>query len=487
MDAAQGANLTRGGGPMRAGVGRRVAVTFLLTVTGVVGIWFTKTTGMLVIVGLAGVTVSWFLPEKYVTRAVVISVVLVPEARRILGTYHSSADPLAILAYVLLIPVAFRAFVAKAKLGASRTAWFFATTVVLYVIFEAYNGIVSDMYVLVIIIGSFGAAVLGSRQIHRRDAARWFFAASCMSSAYGVLQFFALPSWDATWIVASGLRNSIGAPVARQFRLFGTVDSPGPAAVVFAVGIVLGVAFVTDSNARLRTRLFIGGGVSLDAFALSLSGVRSGYIAVVVGLLVLIIVRRSLLGLLISVAGLYAAPAFLTAVGSKFGQQNLALQTSRLSFSNFESSDSFQSRRGLWAEVPRLLMTPFGDGPAAGGVAGKLGGAAQSTGATPLVLDNGLIDLLARTGPILTAGIALLLLVPLGRSIMSARLSTESAIIAVFLAAGVAGSYWLSPISLVLWFAVGLCSEVRGTSSLNRMHSRVLRPNAPVGLETRTA
>ncbi|HYO18677.1 MAG TPA: hypothetical protein VES02_08445, partial [Dermatophilaceae bacterium] len=59
--------------------------------------------------------------------------------------------------------------------------------------------------------------------------------------AYGILQFLALPPWDAAWIADSGVTN-LGDPVPGEFRVFSTLSTTGPLGQVLAALLLLLVA-----------------------------------------------------------------------------------------------------------------------------------------------------------------------------------------------------------------------------------------------------
>ncbi len=75
--------------------------------------------------------------------------------------------------------------------------------------------------------------------IHRVVVTSFLIAAPPMA-AYGVAQYIDPAPWDATWMIGvAGLgMNSIGHPVPYELRVFSTMNSPGPFAIMLAIAIL---------------------------------------------------------------------------------------------------------------------------------------------------------------------------------------------------------------------------------------------------------
>lgn len=95
--------------------------------------------------------------------------------------------------------------------------------------------------------------------------------------AYGIYQVIALPSWDRYWMLAANVA-SIGMPVPFGFRAFGTMNSPGPYAVVLMIGMLF--LFGTARRGMVIS-------LTLSLIALLLTRTRSGWVALVLGLLII--------------------------------------------------------------------------------------------------------------------------------------------------------------------------------------------------------
>jgi hypothetical protein len=95
-------------------------------------------------------------------------------------------------------------------------------------------------------------------------------------AAYGIYQVFAVPPWDMFWMEAANL-GSIGVPVPFGFRVFGTMNSPGPYAVVMMMGIL----FLLGTARRGMVVSLI-----LSLVSLLLTRTRSSWVALAVGIVI---------------------------------------------------------------------------------------------------------------------------------------------------------------------------------------------------------
>jgi hypothetical protein len=94
--------------------------------------------------------------------------------------------------------------------------------------------------------------------------------------AYGIVQVVIVPRWDRAWMEAANLL-SIGMPVPFGFRVFGTMNSPGPYAVVLLMGMLflLGTA---------RRGMVIS--LTLALISILLTRTRSSWVALLVGIVI---------------------------------------------------------------------------------------------------------------------------------------------------------------------------------------------------------
>lgn len=94
--------------------------------------------------------------------------------------------------------------------------------------------------------------------------------------AYGLYQVAVVPRWDRFWMEAANL-GSIGMPVPFGFRAFGTMNSPGPYAVV----MMMGVLFLLGTARRGMVISLI-----LALISLLLTRTRSSWVALLVGIMI---------------------------------------------------------------------------------------------------------------------------------------------------------------------------------------------------------
>ncbi|WP_454765676.1 hypothetical protein [Cupriavidus campinensis] len=90
---------------------------------------------------------------------------------------------------------------------------------------------------------------------------------------YGVVQYVLMPPWDAMWMLRSGI-GSVGEPFPFSFRVFSTLNSPGPLATVLMGGLLFMLAG--------RGKVVWVGAVS-GFVVLLLTAVRSAWGGLIVG------------------------------------------------------------------------------------------------------------------------------------------------------------------------------------------------------------
>jgi hypothetical protein len=180
-------------------------------------------------------------------------------------------------------------------------------------------------------------------------------------SLYGLYQFYHLPAWDAYWINQSHFTTA-GLGFAEQVRLFGTLNSPGPYAIV----LMASLTFVVIGKGWLRVA---AGGFGLTAFGLSL--VRSSWGGFVVGLL--FIVWRVGGKTRLRMFALGAVLAILVPVLLVSGPVADAVSKRFATFSDLQQDQSFRSRQTLYESFAVTSVSePIGVGLGGIGVASKL-------------------------------------------------------------------------------------------------------------------
>lgn len=107
--------------------------------------------------------------------------------------------------------------------------------------------------------------------------------------AYGTLQFLVLPPWDRDWVENSGI-NAVGVAEAGSIRVFGTMASPGPYALTLVALIVMALA---AGRTRSRSHPYVRfAGIVVAVIALGLSLIRSGWIGLLVAVVLLVATRK---------------------------------------------------------------------------------------------------------------------------------------------------------------------------------------------------
>jgi hypothetical protein len=195
---------------------------------------------------------------------------------------------------------------------------------------------------------------------YRRVTQRTFSWGVLVMGLYGLWQFFALPVWDQFWMLNAPM-GSIGSPEPLEVRVFSTLNSPGPFAVVMMAGLLV---------------LFSGGGLQrwfaaipgYASFLLSL--VRSAWGAWVVGLYFLASQggrsRQRWLAAL-AVTGLIVWPLL------SFGPIADAVDTRLQSISTLQQDTSFAARLRFYSEfAPQAFSNVLGAGLGSTGLATKL-------------------------------------------------------------------------------------------------------------------
>ncbi|HLT17930.1 MAG TPA: O-antigen ligase family protein [Thermomicrobiales bacterium] len=111
-----------------------------------------------------------------------------------------------------------------------------------------------------------------------RDALQRVFLWGVLAMGiYGIVQFLALPAWDAYWMRVSDM-SSIGGPQPFRVRIWSTMNSPQP----FALAMMAGLLFAFAAKGWFR---FVAAGPGYVSLLLSL--VRTAWLGWAIGLVVL--------------------------------------------------------------------------------------------------------------------------------------------------------------------------------------------------------
>ncbi|WP_202565995.1 hypothetical protein [Agreia sp. COWG] len=179
---------------------------------------------------------------------------------------------------------------------------------------------------------------------------------------YGVYQFFFLPEWDKSWMIASDL-NSIGAPNPLEVRVFGASESPGPYALFVGLASVVALAKATITSKLVARVLWFACAASLTV-PLILSGVRTALIAVAICAVVLALIRGKGFGRFVPVILVVLVGLVLVRILNALDGSSTILSADRYTEFDSNTDDSFQARLGIlqyfFSPVKYLIGNPSG-------------------------------------------------------------------------------------------------------------------------------
>lgn len=224
---------------------------------------------------------------------------------------------------------------------------------------------------------AFGAYLLMSPETYAETRAALLFSilfGLLLVSLYGLYQFYNMPPWDAYWLSESHY-TAAGNGLAEQTRLFSTLNSPGPFAIILMASLV----FTMVASGFLR---FLAGGFGFPAFGLTLVRSAWGGWVIAAAFVVWRIGGKARVRILVAamVFAIIAVP--LTTAGPVSDVISKRFST----FSSIQNDPSYQSRQGLYkSQTIAALTQPIGVGFGQFGLASKL-----STGAATVV-DSGVL------------------------------------------------------------------------------------------------
>jgi putative inorganic carbon (hco3(-)) transporter len=205
---------------------------------------------------------------------------------------------------------------------------------------------------------------------------------------YAVLQrLLPLPHWDQAWLDATGF-SSIGADDEGHARVFASLNSPGALAPLLGLSLL---CYLTVKRARPVTLV----GAGLLAVALSLTFVRSAWVALIVaGLAHVIASRGQSARIVFGCAALIVATTLALAPVSTTARDVLDRFTSII---DREDTSSTERRSTFSDTFPMAAQAPLGHGLGTSGLSSRL-----TTGDDPseAAADNGYLGLMYQVGPI---------------------------------------------------------------------------------------
>jgi O-Antigen ligase len=271
---------------------------------------------------------------------------------------------------------------------------------------------------------------------------------TCLAAIYGLVQYFALPAWDAFWMANADI-STVGIASATEFRIFGPMNSQGP----FSIYCMAALLVVCSRGGLLK---FVAGIPILVALLLTL--VRSSWLGFVVGLAVLLlhasVKQRARLIAIVILVPVLALPIMLTPVVSDTVGSRL------MTLTNVQNDESYQDRRAFYDHfVSAALENAVGAGFGATGLAtkfahnGRLGALGN--------FDSGVLEILFVLGwpgaVCFVFGLAWLLMTAFLPPSRAAEQARSAAAVAIAIAAQLIGSNTIIGVQgLLFWAAVGV-------------------------------
>lgn len=263
--------------------------------------------------------------------------------------------------------------------------------------------------------------------------------------AYGLYQFTKAPVWDVLWMLNTDM-PSVGLPHPFQIRVFGTMNSPASLAYYLEALILI--------TLTLRSPLrWLNVAVGLAALAVSL--VRSAWLALAAGLVLLLVV-----------APLRVRGALMVALGAAVLASPVALSSPRIekyvadrfaTLADVAQDKSFSERTAGYADAWRELSArPLGEGLGIANVAANYSDRQR-------VIDGGPIEIFLSLG--LPAGFlylgatALLLIVAAARPVfgLDSEIASGFIVIAIVQALALASvTTFAGEIGVVFWTSVAV-------------------------------
>lgn len=296
--------------------------------------------------------------------------VLAPAVRRIAdwqSTYHDISPILAAAPLVSLLCLPWALATSRRTYRDTRAAMIVALVVFAYgfAVGLLRNGIVPAAADVLNFVGPFALGLfvlmVPNNDIRlRQTVQRFALWGVLILGVYGLVQFLVAPAWDTQWLIDAEIATS-GRPYPYEIRVFSTLNSAGPFAQV--IGVLLLLLVGQRKNALTWTAGTVG------VLALGLSLVRSAWLGVLLGVLMLLIHRRLHVGRLVAAGTIGAtllvllASPVLEAVSTRVSDTAAA----GTSDTSLVVRLAFQA-----AVVPQTLADVAGDGMGATGSATKL-------------------------------------------------------------------------------------------------------------------
>ncbi len=430
----------------------------------------------------ASTSPSWVVPATksgigrrwWYFLAMISAWVFMPEIRRLANWksgFHA-IDVLSIVPLLLIVPLTF-AFLGERQKSVDKRvfaiilAW--ASVFVYSLIIGLSNGQRSSalysfaLFVLPAVAGLWVASDSVPVTVAARRIAITYAALAALVSVYGIVQYVAIPEWDALWMRNANM-DSIGIPAPYMVRVFSTLNAPGPCAEFLTCSIFLSLFAM-----RGRAAWWISLALSLTFVTLTLTMVRGAWLAIPAGFLVYGFFtparKRFITSAAVAVAVIATALAVAPLVGASSWDEIFIARLS--TFTNLSSDVSAQSRATqIQGVLPDAIETPLGLGLGVFGTAAKL----NSELARTADFDGGLVGRFVEMGYVGFAGYLLTLLAALAltvrawwcATILQNRAVAQIAAISAALQTAILvldldGDAHVAFTGVSFWIALGLC------------------------------
>jgi putative inorganic carbon (HCO3(-)) transporter len=246
------------------------------------------------------------------------------------------------------------------------------------------------VYAVVAYLAALSAAVLGfNERSSLRDSTlrRALLFGMPPIAAYAIAQrFLPLPTWDQAWLDVTNMA-SIGAGPDDRLRVFGSLNSPGTLAPLLALSLLCCLTII-------HHRMVAAAGAMLLVVALSLTNVRSAWVALIAAGLAHVIASRGRSARLVFGAGAVVVAATLALAPVSTTARDVLNRFNTIG--DLGGDRSAQDRDTTFSVLlPRAVAEPAGHGLGSAGEPSKLGGVSELR--TP---DNGYLALVYQVGPI---------------------------------------------------------------------------------------
>lgn len=195
----------------------------------------------------------------------------------------------------------------------------------------------------------------------RKTIVNTFIYGMLVMGAYGLVQFFIMPPWDAMWMIGSDM-NSQGDPVPLGVRVFSTMNSSGP----FAFAMMGAMVLVMAAQHRVR---WVAAAFGFFSFALSL--VRSTWGGWAIAMLIQLMKSSNRVRVRIVVSAVVLAGICVPLL--TFGPVADRMQQRLNTLVNLSDDQSYEARNQFYADFAKTAFTDVtGEGLGATGASTKL-------------------------------------------------------------------------------------------------------------------